>query len=181
MPDYFVNACTNCEVSASNIRDVLTHQNSSSNDCCTRTTNINTVQSLNYLNSINRDPSNDQGGQAEFSEFRGASILTACMRGNPTGYSSYSDGTNGYIDICVEADTVNDATGSGNKLYGFSKNNGSTFDSQTNDNTKTFGSLAVGNYNIIVRDNSFTNTRVKRLMPVSNGGSATTCTCIQTA
>ena len=181
-PPYFICINDDAQINSTDFIGIRNHCSSQNKSC----QNIGTAEQLAYFTSICRSPQRGSitgCDNASFSDFRGASMLTACIRGVPTTYSSYNNCTNGCVRICVQANTVNTVCDGSSRCYAYSKNNGSTYGLSTS-NTCNFTGLGSGNYNIIVRDctghpNSITTAFVKARTKVGNGGSQKVCTCVQ--
>ena len=99
----------------------------------------------------------------EMSSMRGASCLKMSVSTEQETTSTYSNSDNGKINITIAADSVNyvlpDGTitstspnATSKKNYGFSKDGGASWQTQEDDNTKTYSSLNSGNYVVWVKD-----------------------------
>jgi hypothetical protein len=175
MPNYFICACTTAAVCSSCIRTVRNHCQSQN----IASSNISTCQNMAWYQANERAPKNTAGTPVKFSEFKAASVLTACVRFKPTTYSSYGTGSNGQIAMCVEIDSVNTCPSNGTRYYAYSINNGSNFGTSTS-NTCTCGSRVNGTCNVVIRDNTnCSQTIVKVKGTIGNGGSAKVCSCVQ--
>ena len=125
----------------------------------------------------------------EMSSMRGASCLQVSITTNQESASPYQNSNNGAINITIAADSVNYTLPAGTiasrspaatstKNYGFSKDGGSSYQTQENDNTRTYSGLNSGNYTVIVKDfayaSVFDNSTVSTPVVVTyNGGTRT--------
>ena len=172
MPN-FICAKAGTAICVSDIVDVRDHC-SSQNIACN---NISICSQMAYFQSVGRAPQSNGSVPICATEFRAASLLTACIRANATSYSSYSSSTDGSIDICTQENTVN-TNDSGGRCYGFSLD-GNNFNLQTT-KCKTYGSLGVGEYGVHVRDaNACSGVQVATLVTVGNGGDSCLKSCVQ--
>ena len=172
MPN-FICAKAGVAICASDIVSVRDHCSSQNVTC----SNVSICQQMSYFQSVCRAPQSNGSVPISASEFRAASLLTSCIKANPTSYSSYSSNTNGSINICTQVDTVN-TNDTGGRCYGYSLD-GSNFALSTS-NCKTYSSLGVGTYGVHVRDaNACSGVQVATNVKVNNGGNSCLVSCVQ--
>ena len=180
MPNYFINACDSCQISTNCMRTVRNFnaaENISQN-------NISFSSQMQHFRNTGRMPSNVSDGCISSSEFKGASTLTVDVKVKGASPNSYCNSTEGSICMSFRSCTVNDRPGDGAKVYGYSINNGSSFDITSNA-TCTKGGLSIKDYNVILRDNSFPSTAnsnssiITISTRVNNGGADINFTCAQ--
>jgi len=172
MPDYFIDACPNCSICNSDIRVVRNRHPRPSGFADVKGDvsypEVPFSTEADFLRNTCRMPSKNLNKTSVCaSEFRYASMLSVCMGAGNTTFNTYGCCTNGSISINVCANTVNNEIGTGNKYYGFSKDNGKTFCVKNGTNTHTFSNLAVGNYRVQVRDNTVTCAGCSRSVTAS--------------
>ena len=173
VPPYFICAKSGTTICVSDTVGVRNHC-SSQNQACS---NVSICSQMSYFQGINRAPQSSGSVPICASEFRAASLLTACIRANPATYSTYSDQTDGSINICTQANTVN-TNDSGGRCYGYSLD-GCTF-TLTTDQCKTYSSLGIGEFGVHVRDaNACSGVQVATLVTVGNGGDSCLKSCVQ--
>jgi len=183
MPDYFINACSLCSVCNSDIRVVRNKHNTPSGEPNetgpVSYPDIPYSTEATFLRNTCRMPNKDNTSTSICaSEFRYASMLTLDIIGTNTTFNSYKNCTDGKIKVTAQSDTFNDKIGTGNKVFGYSKDNGANFCVKTNTNTHTFSNLGVGSYKILVTDVVTTDTgrattQAGKIVRVRNGTSKT--------
>lgn len=101
------------------------------------------------------------------SSMRGASCLKVSITTNQENSSTYANSNDGSIHITIAANSVNYVLPAGTiasttpvatskKNYGFSKDGGVSYQTQENDNTRSYGGLNSGNYTVWVKDFAYT-------------------------
>ena len=120
----------------------------------------------------------------KFSEFRGAQVITACIRTQAETYRYfYGDNDDGKIFACIQVNTIN-ADG-GARYYGYRLNSGA-YQICTNNNFKTWNNLQGGgpaagtstNYNVRLKDN-VTGANLGKSVQVLYDGGDRLYSCIQ--
>lgn len=118
--------------------------------------------------------SNDEG--LKFSEFRGAQVITACIRTRSETYRYfYGNNDDGKIFACIQVNTINDDGGV--RYYGYRLNAGA-YQICTNNNFKTWNNLQGGgpaagtstNYDVRLKDNVTQANLGKRVQVFYNDG-----------
>ena len=95
--------------------------------------------------------SNDEG--LKFSEFRGAQVITACIRTRSETYGYYYHNNNdGKIFACIQVNTINN---NGARYYGYRLDNGA-YQICTNNNFKTWTNLNGRNPGVFQANNNYT-------------------------
>ena len=142
MPDYFISACTTDDIEFSQINIVRAfNSGQTSRKSNQPSTTLSDSVSWFRNTAAARCVTVSTSPAVSASEFRTAQVLTACISTTTESYKYYyANCNNGKICICVNPDTVNNRAGcsSPTKFYQYSKDNGATFTTCTNDNTHVF-------------------------------------------
>ena len=125
-----------------------------------------------------------------FSEFRGAQVLTACIRTFPeSNGGTYGTINDGRIEACIRPDTIN--TDGGNRYYGYRLNGSGPFQICTNNNVKTWTGLEGGgtgaggtasggfrDYCVELKDNTL-GANIRQTVRVTYAGGQELYGCVQ--
>ena len=191
MPDYFISACTTDDIEFSQINIVRAFNTGQTSRKSNQPfTTLSESVSWFRNNAAARCVTVSSSPMLSASEFRTAQVLTACISTTTESYKYYyAHCNNGKICICVNPNTVNNSTGgSPVKIYSYSKDNGASYTTCTNDNTHVFtcvdggGNLSCGNfppgtgvfshpgafrtYNVVIRDDT-SNAVLKKQVDVT--------------
>jgi len=137
-----------------------------------------------YRNQAAMRGFNGEDEGLKFSEFRGAQVITACIRTQAETYRYfYGNNDDGKIFACIQVNTIN-ADG-GARYYGYRLNNGA-YQICTNNNFKTWNNLQGGgpaagtstNYNVYLKDN-VTGANLGKSVQVLYDGGDRLYSCIQ--
>ena len=144
-----------------------------------------------YRNQAAMRGFNGEDGDLKLSEFRGAQIITACIRSFPESNGGrYGTINDGRIQACIRPNTIN--TNGGNRYYGYRINGSGAFQICTNNNFKTWTGLEGGgtgicnvdaggsfrDYYVELKDNTL-GANIRRSVRLYYGSGESLYSCVQ--